>query len=97
MENPSPTKEYLQRELNILQLKYDNLCVTLRTVMLRETEWTIELRNLKKENTQLKQDQEDLSAFIEDETETLNKNIETIRKENEELKQNLVHHHHRTL
>jgi hypothetical protein len=90
MENPPLTKEYLERELNILQLKYDNLCVTLRTVMLRETEWTIELRNLKKENTQLKQDQEDLSTFIEDETETLNKTIDILRKENEELKQKSI-------
>lgn len=90
METPPLTKEYLERELNILQLKYENLCVTLRTVMLRETEWTIELRNLKKENTQLKQDQEDLSAFIEDETETLNKTIDILRKENEELKQKSI-------
>ena len=90
MENLPLTKEYLERELNILQLKYDNLCVTLRTVMLRETEWTIELRNLKKENTHLKQDQEDLYAFIEDETETLNKTIDILRKENEELKQKSI-------
>ena len=90
METPPLTKEYLEQELNILQLKYDNLCVTLRTVMLRESDFSIELRNLKKENTQLKQDQEDLYAFIEDETETLNKTIDTLRKENEELKQKSI-------
>ena len=89
MENPSPTKEYLQRELNILQLKYDNLCVTLRTVMQREGDMVIEFRNLKIENDQIKQAQEDLYAFIDDETETLNKTIETLLKENEELKQKL--------
>ena len=90
METPPLTKEYLEQELNILQLKYDNLCVTLRTVMLRESDFSIELQNLKKENTQLKQDQEDLYAFIEDETETLNKTIDTLRKENEELKQKSI-------
>ena len=45
----NPTKEYLQRELNILQLKYDNICETLRTVMRREQDWAIKFRNLKKE------------------------------------------------
>ena len=85
----NPTKEYLQRELNILQLKYDNICETLRTVMRREQNLSIEFRNLKKESDQIKKDQEDLYAFIDDETETLNKTIETLRKENEELKHKL--------
>ena len=89
MENPSPTKEYLQRELNILQLKYDTICETLRTVMWREGDLAIEFRNLKTENDQIKQDQEDLYAFIDDETKTLNKTIETLITENEELKQKL--------
>ena len=88
MEN-TQTKEYLQRELNILQLKYDNLCVTLRTVMRREGDTVIEFRNLEKENDQIKKDQEDLYAFIEDETKTLNKMIDTLRTENEKLKQTL--------
>ena len=89
MEN-TQTKEYLQRELNILQLKYDNLCVTLRTVMQREGDMVIEFRNLKIENDQIKQAQEDLYAFIDDETETLNKTIDILRKENEELKQKSI-------
>jgi predicted nucleic acid-binding Zn-ribbon protein len=85
----NPTKEYLQRELNILQLKYDNICETLRTVMRREQNLSIEFRNLKKESDQIKKEQEDLYAFIDDETETLNKTIEILRKENEEIKQKL--------
>jgi hypothetical protein len=44
---------------------------------------------LKTENDQIKQDQEDLYAFIDDETKTLNKTIETLITENEELKQKL--------
>jgi ribosome-associated translation inhibitor RaiA len=90
MEITPPTKEYLQRELNILQLKYDNICETLRVVMRREGDMSIEFRNLEKENYQIKQDQEDLYAFIDDENETLKKTIDTLRTENEELKQKLV-------
>ena len=86
----NPTKEYLQRELNILQLKYDNICETLRVVMRREGDMSIEFRNLEKENYQIKQNQEDLYAFIDDENETLKKTIDTLRTENEELKQKLV-------
>jgi hypothetical protein len=41
MEITPPTKEYLQRELNILQLKYDTICETLRTVMWREGDLAI--------------------------------------------------------
>jgi|SaaInlStandDraft_2_1057019.scaffolds.fasta_scaffold485443_1 predicted nucleic acid-binding Zn-ribbon protein len=79
----------LERELNILQLKYDTLCETLRTVMRRDQDWSIEFKNLKQENEQINKDQEDLYAFIEDETKNLNKMIDTIKKENEELKQKL--------
>jgi predicted nucleic acid-binding Zn-ribbon protein len=88
----TPHEEYLQRELNILQLKYDNLCVTLRTVMRRDQDWSIEFKNLQQENEKINKDQEDLYTFIEDETETLNKTIETLRKENEELKHKLSKH-----
>ena len=79
----------LERELNILQLKYDTLWETLRTVMRRDQDWSIEFKNLKQENEQINKDQEDLYAFIEDETKNLNKMIDTIKKENEELKQKL--------
>ena len=65
------------------------ICETLRTVMQREGDLAIEFRNLKTENDKIKKDQEDLYAFIEDETKTLNKTIETLRTENEELKQKL--------
>jgi len=79
----------LERGLNILQLKYDNLCVTLRTVMRRDQDWSIEFKNLQQENEKINKDQEDLYAFIDDETKTLNKTIETLITENEELKQKL--------
>ena len=85
-------KKNLERELNILQLKYDNLCITLSTVMRRDQDWSIEFKNLQQENEKINKDQEDLYAFIEDETETLNKTIETLRKENEELKYKLSKH-----
>ena len=85
----TPHEEYLQRELNILQLKYDNICITLSTVMRRDQDWSIEFKNLQQENKKNNKDQEDLYAFIEDEIETLNKTIETLRKENEELKHKL--------
>ena len=58
--------------------------------MRREGDMSIEFRNLEKENYQIKQDQEDLYAFIDDENETLKKTIDTLRTENEELKQKLV-------
>ena len=79
----------LERELNILQLNYDTLCETLRTVMRRDQDWSIEFKNLKQENDKINKDQSDLYTFIEAETETLNKIIVTIKKENEELKQKL--------
>ncbi len=56
----NPHEEYLQRELNILQLKYDNLCVTLGTVMRREQDLSIEFKNLQQENNKNNKDQEDL-------------------------------------
>lgn len=88
----TPHEEYLQRELNILQLKYDNLCITLSTVMRRDQDWSIEFKNLQQKNEKFNKDQEDLYAFIEEETETLNKTIENLMKENEELKKKLIKH-----